>query len=98
MMTPSFSIGIEEEYLLVDLETRGLAADPPQELFDACVDKLGDLVAHEFMRSQIEINTRVAKSVPEANEMLAELRSTVIDIAAKFDLAPIAASTHPFSS
>jgi len=98
MITPSFSIGIEEEYLLVDLKTRGLASDPPQELFDTCADKLGDLVAHEFMRSQIEINTRVAQSVPEATEMLAELRSTVIDIAAKFDLAPIAASTHPFSS
>ncbi len=98
MITPSFSIGIEEEYLLVDLETRGLASDPPQELFDACADKLGDLVAHEFMRSQIEINTRVAKSVPEATEMLAELRGTVIEIAAKFDVAPIAASTHPFSS
>ncbi len=50
MITPSFSIGIEEEYLLVDLKTRGLASDPPQELFDTCADKLGDLVAHEFMR------------------------------------------------
>lgn len=98
MIKPSFSIGIEEEYLLVNMETRGLATDPPQELFEACAKKLGDLVAHEFMRSQIEVNTRVAKSVPEATAMLTELRQTVIDIAANYDLAPIAASTHPFSS
>ena len=98
MITPSFSIGIEEEYLLIDKETRGLASDPPQAFFAACEDKLGNLVAHEFMKSQIEINTRVAKSVPEATEMLAELRTTVIDTAANFNMAPIAASTHPFSS
>lgn len=98
MITPSFSIGIEEEYLLVDKETRGLASDPPQEFFDTCVDQLGDLVAHEFMKSQIEVNTRVAKSVPEATEMLSDLRTTIIGIADKFDMAPIAASTHPFSN
>lgn len=98
MITPSFSIGIEEEYLLVDLNTRALAADPPQEFFDACKDKLGDLVAHEFMKSQIEVNTQVAKSVPEATEMLADLRGTIIHYAAKFEMAPIAASTHPFSN
>lgn len=98
MFTPSFSIGIEEEYLLVDLETRALAADPPKEFFDTCKDKLGDLVAHEFMKSQIEVNTQVAQSVPEAAEMLAELRSTIIQNAARFDMAPIAASTHPFSN
>ena len=33
---PSFSIGIEEEYLLVDKESRDLAAEPPQALFAKC--------------------------------------------------------------
>ncbi|MEX0695477.1 MAG: carboxylate-amine ligase [Rhodospirillales bacterium] len=94
---PGLTVGIEEEYLLVDARTRALATDPPREMFDACQKRLGDQVAHEFLKSQIEVNTRVARSVPEAVEMLAELRTTVIEIAAGFDLIPIAASTHPFS-
>ena len=94
---PSLTVGIEEEYLLVDAETRALTTDPPKEMFDACVKRMGNQVAHEFLKSQIEVNTKVARSVPEAVEMLAELRTAVIEIAADFDLMPIAASTHPFS-
>jgi len=94
---PSLSIGIEEEYLLVDAETRALAADPPKEMYEKCAAKLGDQVAHEFLKSQIEVNTKVARSIPEATQMLAELRATIVDTAAEFDLMPIAASTHPFS-
>ncbi len=94
---PSFSVGIEEEYLLVDKQTRALAADPPKALFDACEKDLGGLVAHEFMRSQIEVNTPVADSVPQAVDMLIDLRRTIVDHADAFGLAPIAASTHPFS-
>ena len=94
---PTLTVGIEEEYLLIDVETGELAADPPKEMFEKCVKKLGDQVAHEFLKSQIEVNTAVARSIPEATQMLAELRGTIVDIAAEFDLMPIAASTHPFS-
>lgn len=44
--SPSFSVGIEEEYLLVDKETRALASDPPKEFFETCVKRLGAQVAH----------------------------------------------------
>jgi carboxylate-amine ligase len=93
---PAFSIGIEEEYLIVDKTTRALAA-PPAEMFDALSARLGNLVAHEFMRSQVEINTPPCKNISEAEKHLGELREVVIDIAGRYDLAPIAASTHPFS-
>ena len=63
---PSFTVGIEEEYLLVDRETRALASDPPDNLFEKCEETLDDLVAHEFMRAQIEVNTPVAQTVAEA--------------------------------
>ena len=95
--SPSFSVGIEEEYLLVDKETRALASDPPKEFFETCVKRLGAQVAHEFLKSQIEVNTAVARSVPEAAQMIAELRSVIVEIAETYDMAPIAASTHPFS-
>jgi len=93
---PQFHIGIEEEYLIVDKGTRGLA-NPPQQMFDACTETLGELVAHEFMRSQIEVNTPPSANISEARDHLINLRRSVIDIAAKHGLAPIAASTHPFS-
>ena len=41
---PSFTLGIEEEYLLVDRDTRDLAIDPPDELLAECGERLADLV------------------------------------------------------
>ncbi len=94
---PSFTIGIEEEYLLVDPKTRNLADDPPKELLGECEKRLGDLIKPEFLKSQIEVATGVCKSVAEGREELVRLRSTVAEIAGKHGLHPIAASTHPFS-
>ncbi len=90
-------MGIEEEYLLVDRDTRQLAAQPPEELFDRCKAELGDRVQPEFMASQIEIGTPVCATPADARESLAYLRSSVADIAADYNLAPIAAATHPIS-
>lgn len=95
--SPPFTIGIEEEYLLVDPKTRALATNPPDALFTTCKEALGPQVSHEFLRSQIEIGTPVCETVADAKNELARLRRTVIDIAAEHGLAPIAASTHPFS-
>ena len=94
---PPFTIGIEEEYLLVDRDTRQLAAQPPEELFERCKGELGERVQPEFMASQIEIGTPVCATPAEGRESLAYLRTTVADIAADYNLAPIAAATHPFS-
>ena len=55
---PEFTIGIEEEYLLVDTETCALA-EAPEALMEACIDDLGEQVSPEFLQCQIEIGTRV---------------------------------------
>ena len=94
---PSFSIGIEEEYLLVDKETRELTPEPPEALLTKAEESLRGQVSPEFLRSQIEVGTRVCRSVQEARDQLIELRSTVGAIADEFGLAPIASSTHPFA-
>ena len=94
---PTFTVGIEEEYLLVDRKTRDVAVDPPAALFDACEARIKGLVQHEFLKSQIEVGTKVCKTVAEARDNLAWLRETVGAAADDFGLAPIAASTHPFS-
>ncbi|NQU62542.1 MAG: carboxylate-amine ligase [Rhodospirillales bacterium] len=94
---PPFTIGIEEEYLLVDKETRDVAGDPPEALFEACQARIKGLVAHEFLKGQIEVNTEVCATVGDARKNLGELRSIVAEVAGQYGLAPIAASTHPFS-
>jgi len=95
---PAFSLGIEEEYLLVDRETRDLAEDPPPEMMSECQARLAGRVAPEFLRAQIEVGTGICRSLAEARAELAELRARVAEIAARHGLAPIAAATHPFAA
>ena len=94
---PSFTIGVEEEFLLVDLETRDLVADPQQAMLDECAARLGSQVTPEFMRAQIEVGTKVCKSITEVRADLAGLRRTLVEITARYGCAPIGASTHPFA-
>lgn len=95
--TPSFTLGMEEEYLLVERESRDLAANPPEAAFEACKDVLGDQVTHEFLRCQIEVGTPVCETVEDARAQLAHMRSCLHAASAPFGLAPMAASTHPFA-
>ena len=94
---PPFTIGIEEEYLLVDSDSRDLASEPPDAVLRECESRLGDLVRPEFLRSQIEVGTEVCSDVQAARTNFAHLRRTVAEVAANYGLAPIAASTHPFA-
>ncbi len=94
---PKFTLGVEEEYLLVDKETRGLVIDPPKALLGECEDILGGQVTTELLRSQIEVGTKVCQNIQEVREDLGKLRRTIIDVAGRHGLAPIASSTHPFS-
>ena len=94
---PKFTVGIEEEYLLVDRETRDLATEPPESMLTDCQALLRGQVCAEFLRSQIEVATRVCETVAEARADLSYLRGTVAEIAEKYGFAPIAASTHPFA-
>lgn len=94
---PSFTLGIEEEYLLVDRDTRDLAADPPPELVEDLASALGERVTVEFMRCQAEVDSPVCESLADARAEIARLRSGVAECAARYNLAPISASTHPFA-
>ncbi len=94
---PSFTVGMEEEYLLVDCETRDLVVDPPDSLMSRCEQELAERVSPEFLQSQIEVGTSKCDTVGQAGAELAEMRQTIGRIAADYGLAPIAASTHPFA-
>ena len=97
LSSPTFSIGIEEEYMLVNPHSGDLVRKVPRSLMPAMKRKLGNTVSPEFLQSQVEVGTPVCKSVGEASRQLAHLRATVAEVAAQHDMAVIAASTHPFA-
>ncbi|MDQ3781683.1 MAG: glutamate-cysteine ligase family protein, partial [Actinomycetota bacterium] len=92
---PSFTVGIEEEFKIVDLETGDLVRDLPDGMMEAIAEVAQGQVGPEFMRSQIEVGTPICSSIAEARTELAGLRMAVAAEANKHGLAPISASTHP---
>ena len=94
---PPFSVGIEEEYLLVNLDSRDVDENPPLPLLEECTRRCGGQVNPRFLRCQLEASTRPCRSIAEAQADLARLRATIAEVAGRFGRAPIAASTHPFA-
>ena len=94
---PPLTVGIEEEYLLVKKSTGDLDNDPPPELLKECAELGGVQISPEFLRCQIEVGTRVCRTMAEARADLARLRGIIVSVSARHGLAPIAASTHPFA-
>ena len=94
---PSFTIGIEEEYLVVDRDSRDLVREPEPGFLERCSELLGEQVTPEYLQCQIEVGTRPHGSVPEGKAELVRMRKGIAEAAAEFGYAPIAASTHPFA-
>ncbi|MEO1190863.1 MAG: carboxylate-amine ligase [Pseudomonadota bacterium] len=98
MAEPSFTVGIEEEYLLVERESRDLAVEPPAELMQVLNRETEGRAVPEFLRAQVEIATKPCQTIAEAAEDLKLLRRQVSEVAERFDLHLIAAATHPFAN
>ena len=96
MAEPSFSVGIEEEFLLVDRQTCDLVA-APAGLMEDCRALLENQVSPEFLQCQIEIGTRKSSTIAEAGSDLKRLRTVIANVAGQYGLAPLAVSCHPFS-
>ncbi|MDV7142727.1 carboxylate-amine ligase [Tropicimonas sp. TH_r6] len=95
-IAPALSLGIEEEYLLVDRESLELA-NAPKALIEECQGAMQGQVSPEFLQCQIEVGTKVCHDISTARDELKRLRSTVARCAGRHGLAPIAASCHPFA-
>ena len=93
---PSLTIGIEEEYQIIDPETRELRSYITEILTEDSV-LMGE-VKPELHQSMVEVGTRVCKTPTEARAELVRLRRLVSDLAAKKGLAIAAAGSHPFSA
>ena len=83
---PPLTMGVEEEYLLVDLETGNLAQGVPDVFIEECTAELGEQVSPEFLQAQVEIGTRVCGNISEVRAELKRLRSGVVRIAANHGL------------
>ncbi len=96
-MLPALTLGMEEEYLLIDPETRDLVPEPSPDFMKECKDRLGERVTPEFLKCQVEIGTPVCADISEARHHLTALRSAIINAAEKHGMKLMAASTHPFA-
>ena len=97
MAREPYTFGIEEEYFLVDRSSCALVRDPPATVLEECKEALGAQFSSEYQRSQVEVATKICRTMPEARSDLLHLRKTVAVITSRHGLAPMAASTHPFT-
>jgi glutamate---cysteine ligase / carboxylate-amine ligase len=92
----SFTIGVEEEYQIIDPANRELCSRV-QQILPLAQRTLGEAVQPEAQRSQIEIATPICQTLSDVRTALTELRREVITAAAKDGKRIAAAGTHPFS-
>jgi carboxylate-amine ligase len=95
-MFDQFTLGIEEEFQIVDPKTRELRSHVSEFLEEGKMI-LGEQIKPEMIQSMIEVGTGVCKNIQEARADITRLRSIISGLAGKTGLAIVAASTHPFS-
>src|ERR1700732_1558412 len=91
----TFKFGIEEEYFLVDAETKSVVRSMSQPFFEAAKAATDGRISPEFLQPQIEVITSPHDNVVDARAELRALRQTISTVAAEHGLAILAAGTHP---
>ncbi|SFX51382.1 carboxylate-amine ligase [Marinospirillum alkaliphilum] len=94
---PSLATAVQEEFLLVDLQSLDVIVEQPAELISQLRRELGEKIRPEFLGAQIRTATAFHDDMASLREETAELRHHLARIAGRFDLAPMAAGTHPFA-
>jgi glutamate---cysteine ligase / carboxylate-amine ligase len=92
-----YTLGVEEEYMLLDAETFDLVQHVDTVLAAVAGHELEERINAELMQSVIEITTPVCRSAAEVERELAALRSYVTTVAREKGLRVGSAGTHPFS-
>jgi carboxylate-amine ligase len=92
----TFTLGIEEEFAIVDPETRELRSHI-QEILEGGKVLLKEQIKPEMHQSVVELGTEICSSISHAREHVVELRSKLASLAGKAGLRIASAGTHPFS-
>jgi carboxylate-amine ligase len=96
-MTPEqYTLGIEEEFQIVDPQTRELRSHVSEILEEGRMI-LGEQVKPEMIQSQVEVGTGICRDIREARADITNLRAVISGLARKSGLRIVAASTHPIS-
>lgn len=93
----SLTIGIEEEYQIIDPATRELRSYV-QRFIEQGRTVLADQIHPEFLQSQVEAGTRICRNIAEARREVIRMRRSIWELARAEGLWVAAAGTHPFSS
>ena len=95
-MQPSFTLGIEEEFQVIDPATRELRSHIA-ELFAEGEKRLKDEIKREMHEAVIEVGTPICRNVSEARAEVTRLRGEIIRLTRENGLRIAAAGTHPIS-
>src|SRR5256885_6666583 len=93
---PSFTLGIEEEFQVVDPDTRQLKSHI-QEMFAEGEKRLKEEIKREMHEAVIEVGTPICRNVSEARREVTRLRTEIIRLTRENGLRIAAAGTHPIS-
>jgi glutamate---cysteine ligase / carboxylate-amine ligase len=94
---PAFTLGVEEEFQIIDPETRELRSHV-QQILEEGRRVLKERVKPEMHQSVMEIGTGICKNVGEVRRDVSELRAEIINLAERAGMKVAAAGTHPFSN
>ncbi|WP_035713081.1 carboxylate-amine ligase [Azorhizobium doebereinerae] len=97
-MSDHYRFGIEEEFFVVDAETKAVQRRMPSGFFEHLREQLGESITVELLQSQLEIATAPTTQVGDALGELRDLRMRAGQVAAEHGLCFIAAGTHPTAS
>lgn len=95
-MSSDFTVGIEEEYQLVDPETRDLRSTV-NDILAHGETLLGEQIKKEMFQAMVEVGTTICRDVGEARNEIVRLRGTVSDLAQKAGARLVASGSHPFA-
>src|SRR5438105_15965395 len=93
---PTFTLGIEEEFQVVDPETRELRSHI-LEIFAEGEKRLKDEIKREMHEAVIEVGTPICQNVDHARREVTRLRSEIIKLTKENGLRIASAGTHPIS-
>ncbi|MGH7162579.1 MAG: carboxylate-amine ligase [Planctomycetota bacterium] len=96
MKLPPLTLGIEEEFMIVDAETRHLKSHISQ-MFAKGEERLREKIQRELHKSVVEIGSKICRDITEARREVAETRAIICRTAREHGLRCAAAGTHPFT-
>jgi carboxylate-amine ligase len=96
MPIPTFTLGIEEEFQVIDPNSRELKSHI-QEMFAEGEKRLKDEIKREMHDPVIEVGTPICRNISEARREITRLRKEIITLVRESDLRIGAAGTHPIS-